>query len=289
MKTEIDITKIYPDPDQPRQVFPKESMLELKRSIKKQGILSPVLVESNYKGDNYLLIDGERRYRCSLELNLKKIPVDIIEGPLSKADRTIKRFHIQGKVSDWNYFDKARAIYQFKKDTNYTLMKIADLLEIHLPRVHGLISLIELSPDSQSLLIDNKIPFNYSSVIVRIIKHYKKLIPDEKQEVLEKKLIDKIIKEHLTVSQLNMLSQIISSNENKRDKIKYLLTDNYSFNDLINLTDEGQKKYTEEFLKFLVTTNKLLTKHSQKKIIVTSTIEKELNTLEKSISNIKNK
>jgi hypothetical protein len=168
-------------------------------------------------------------------------------------------------------------------------MKIADLLEIHLPRVHGLISLIELSPDSQSLLIDNKIPFNYSSVIVRIIKHYKKLIPDEKQEVLEKKLIDKIIKEHLTVSQLNMLSQIISSNENKRDKIKYLLTDNYSFNDLINLTDEGQKKYTEEFLKFLVTTNKLLTKHSQKKIIVTSTIEKELNTLEKSISNIKNK
>jgi ParB family transcriptional regulator, chromosome partitioning protein len=287
MSKNIEISKLYPDPNQPRQSFPKDTMLELKRSIKKQGILNPILVESNYKGDNYLIIDGERRYRCAIELNLKNVPIDIIEGPLSIAERTIKRFHVQGLTSDWNYFDKARAIYHFRKETNYTLMKIADTLGIHLPKVHGLLSLIELSDESQKTLIDKKIPFNYSFLIIRLIKCYEKLLPEENKENIEKKIINKIITEKLTVAQLNILNQIVASPDNNRDKIKYILTDDQTIDNLIEATKEGNKKSSEMFSKFLTQTRNSLNKYINKNLLITTEIEQELKAIENIIKNFK--
>lgn len=284
---EVSITVIHPDPNQPRQSFPKETMMELKRSIKKQGILSPILVESNFKKDQYLILDGERRYRCALELNLEKVPVEIIQGPLSKAERTIKRFHVQEKRSEWSFFDRARAIYLFREDTNYTLAKIADLLELHLPRVHGLLSLMEFSKEGQRIIMDKKMPFNYASVLIRIVKKYKELLPEENQEEIEKKLITKVFKEKLTVSQLNTLAQIIIAQDNNRDKIKYLNVETLTLEDLTKQTKEGNKQYSENLFRFITQTNNSLEKFVKKELPIDDKVIKELSALEKLITKIK--
>ena len=60
---EIALSLIYPNPDQPRKVFPRESLEELALSIKEQGLIEPLVVVP--KGEKFMLIAGERRWRAA--------------------------------------------------------------------------------------------------------------------------------------------------------------------------------------------------------------------------------
>lgn len=71
----IDIQKISPNPDQPRQTFSEESIRELADSIKEKGVLQPVIVTRQSGG--YILICGERRLRAATQCGLEKIPAII--------------------------------------------------------------------------------------------------------------------------------------------------------------------------------------------------------------------
>ena len=73
----ISIRSIKPNPHQPRQKFDETSLEELTASIKEKGILTPITVQK--KGNQFILIAGERRLRASKKAGLKKIPVYIID------------------------------------------------------------------------------------------------------------------------------------------------------------------------------------------------------------------
>ncbi len=73
----IELKKIQPNPYQPRQEFDRESLEDLKNSIREKGIIQPITVRR--QGDRYELISGERRVRASIELGLEKIPAYIID------------------------------------------------------------------------------------------------------------------------------------------------------------------------------------------------------------------
>ena len=68
----IPIEQIVPDPEQPRKSFSEDSITELSQSIEAHGILQPILVY--LKGDNYVIIAGERRYRACQKIGLASIP-----------------------------------------------------------------------------------------------------------------------------------------------------------------------------------------------------------------------
>lgn len=70
---EIDIEKIFPNPNQPRTVFDEEALQELSDSIKSIGLITPITLKKNDDG-TYQIIAGERRYRASKLAGLKKIP-----------------------------------------------------------------------------------------------------------------------------------------------------------------------------------------------------------------------
>ena len=63
---------IQPSALQPRKVFNEDDMKDLADSVKKHGILQPVIVKPTAHG--YMLIAGERRWRAAKQLNLKEIP-----------------------------------------------------------------------------------------------------------------------------------------------------------------------------------------------------------------------
>ena len=71
----VNISKVEPNPDQPRKNFPEDKMEELADSIKKYGIFQPILVQD--KGDHYMIVAGERRWRAALKAGLKEVPVII--------------------------------------------------------------------------------------------------------------------------------------------------------------------------------------------------------------------
>ena len=80
---EIEIDRIKPDSDQPRKLFTKEKIESLAASIKEVGgIIDPLTVEYDDKTDLFVIISGERRYRASKLLGLKKLPclVKEVEG-----------------------------------------------------------------------------------------------------------------------------------------------------------------------------------------------------------------
>ena len=72
----IDISKIQPNPFQPRTDFDQESLVELTRSIQEKGIIQPITVRRFDSG--YQLISGERRLRAVQAARLRHIPAYII-------------------------------------------------------------------------------------------------------------------------------------------------------------------------------------------------------------------
>ena len=76
MFNEIEISKIYPNPNQPRTEFDDEALEELATSIRANGIISPITLRK-ISDNNYQIIAGERRYRASKIVGLEKIPAYI--------------------------------------------------------------------------------------------------------------------------------------------------------------------------------------------------------------------
>lgn len=76
--SEIRISEIEPDKNQPRREFESEALEELAQSIKQHGVISPIVV-TQIEGGRYRIIAGERRWRASKLAGLEKMPVIVKE------------------------------------------------------------------------------------------------------------------------------------------------------------------------------------------------------------------
>ena len=71
--SEVDIMRVEPSSDQPRKTFDPEKLSELAQSIKRHGVVQPILVKRN--GPRYTIVAGERRYRAARMAGLMSVPV----------------------------------------------------------------------------------------------------------------------------------------------------------------------------------------------------------------------
>lgn len=78
MVHEIDITSISPNLNQPRKVFDEEALAELTESIRKNGIIQPIVLTGGAE-EGYTIIAGERRWRAAGLAGLKKVPAVVRE------------------------------------------------------------------------------------------------------------------------------------------------------------------------------------------------------------------
>ncbi len=87
---EIELSRISPNPDQPRSIFDEEALEELSRSVTEFGIIQPISLRKTGP-DTYQIIAGERRYRAALMAGLTTIPAYIehtARGPQRHRDRS---------------------------------------------------------------------------------------------------------------------------------------------------------------------------------------------------------
>jgi len=108
--TQIKLEDISPNPHNPRLVFNEEEMNELKKSIDKVGILVPITVYENTKkspSTKYVLLDGERRWRCAKELHFEKIPANVIDEPEDITQNILFMFNIHHFRKEWALFPTA--------------------------------------------------------------------------------------------------------------------------------------------------------------------------------------
>src|SRR5260370_10558933 len=104
---------IDPNPENPRLIFSDQEMIDLLKSIDERGVIVPLIV---YKDDGrYKLLDGERRLRCALRLNLKAVPANIIAKP-SPMENILQMFHIHNVREDWELIETAKKLDVLLKD-----------------------------------------------------------------------------------------------------------------------------------------------------------------------------
>lgn len=104
---EISPDLIDKNPDNPRIIFRGEELDVLMSSIRRFGIQVPITVYA--KEGRFVLIDGERRWRCSLKLNLKKIPA-IVQPEPSPLQNLLLMFNIHSLREQWDYFTIANKL-----------------------------------------------------------------------------------------------------------------------------------------------------------------------------------
>src|SRR5437868_14111465 len=78
---EIAINSLYANPHNPRMLFDKLPLTTLRDSISRVGILVPLTVYRESKTKRHIILDGQRRWMCAKELDLKTVPVNEVEEP----------------------------------------------------------------------------------------------------------------------------------------------------------------------------------------------------------------
>lgn len=106
----VEVTEIAPNPHNPRLIFEDEALSDLKKSIEKVGILVPLTVYQNTKrhpSEKYILLDGERRWRCAKELMMDNISVNVIDEPEDVTQNILYMFNIHHFRKEWALFPTA--------------------------------------------------------------------------------------------------------------------------------------------------------------------------------------
>jgi ParB/RepB/Spo0J family partition protein len=96
---EIRLDQIDRNPENPRIVFRPSELETLTESIRRYGVQVPISVFK--EGRRYVLVDGERRWRCSLKLNKTTIPALVQEKP-SALDNLLLMFNIHALREQWD-------------------------------------------------------------------------------------------------------------------------------------------------------------------------------------------
>lgn len=103
---DLEITQIIQNPDQPRRTFLNESIEAMSQSLASDGQLSPIIVIAQ-EDENYLLFDGERRWRAAKDLGWSTIKAVTMDAP---KDLHRKALLTSLHREDLNPLDKAEAI-----------------------------------------------------------------------------------------------------------------------------------------------------------------------------------
>ena len=122
-EAKIAINEIKPNKAQPRTVFNEENLRELSDSIKKNGLIQPIIVQKTKGG--YALISGERRLKAAKLAGLKNIPA-LVRDDIDDKKEALFALIENIQREDLNPLDEALAFYNIKKRFKLTQEKLAE-------------------------------------------------------------------------------------------------------------------------------------------------------------------
>ncbi len=205
----INIDRVIPSEIQPRKFFNDTTINELAESIKKYGILNPIIVKP--ENGKFKIISGERRYRAAKIANLEEIPV-IIKDDLNEKTSfeisLIENIHRE----DLNPIDEAESYEKLIKEFNYTHQQIANLIGKDRTYVTNMLRLLNLTEFVKTQLINGNLTVGHCKVIVNL------------SEEEQNKICELIIERKLSVREVeNLVSKIKNKKDNKENVVKVLL------------------------------------------------------------------
>ena len=160
---EMPLNKISANPNQPRKNFDEQALKELSDSIRKHGVIMPIVVNDNGDG-SYMIIAGERRFRACKLAGKETIPVVIRKY----SAREIKEISLIENLQreDLNPIEAATAMKQLMVDYKLTQDELAERIGKSRPAVANTLRLLNLWPEVIELVAEGKLSAGHARTIV---------------------------------------------------------------------------------------------------------------------------
>ncbi|HHV46448.1 MAG TPA: ParB/RepB/Spo0J family partition protein [Tissierellia bacterium] len=161
---EIDVNLVVSNKDQPRKEFEKESLEELRDSIKKYGIIQPIVVRKI--SGKYEIIAGERRWRAAKEANLDKVPCIIKEVDDMEAIKIALIENIQRQ--DLNPIEEANAFKALMDNFSLTQEEVAEAVGKSRSYIANTIRLLNLDKEILDYVSQGKISAGHGKALLSV-------------------------------------------------------------------------------------------------------------------------
>lgn len=158
----LKITEIEPNKEQARKNFDEDKLKELAESIKKYGVLQPIIVTK--KNNYYEIIAGERRWRASIIAGLKDIPA-IIKKDNEKDNAKISLIENMQR-ENLNPIERARGFNSLLESYDLTISDLARTLGLNSTRIKESIELLKLDNRVIKFIEEGKLPEATAKIIL---------------------------------------------------------------------------------------------------------------------------
>ncbi len=162
---ELPLEDIIPNPNQPRKNFNEQALKELANSIKKHGVIMPIVVNDMHDG-KYMIIAGERRFRATRMAGLTRIPVVIRHY----SEREIKEISLIENLQreDLNPIEAAVAMKQLMIDYHLTQDELSERIGKSRPAIANTLRLLTLDPEVISMVQDGRLSAGQARTLVTL-------------------------------------------------------------------------------------------------------------------------
>ena len=198
MVGEVFLAQVHPNPNQPRTNFKPEEIEELANSIKRHGLLQPILVRKT--GDGYEIIAGERRWQACRSLGMETIPVRFWLADDTEAFEAALVENIQR--SDLNPIEEAYGYKRLMERKGMTQSEVAQTVSKGRSTIANALRLLDLPEEAQQLLFEEKITAGHARAILSV-------------PTLEgkKSLTNKLMEEKLSVRETEAIARLLAGRE----------------------------------------------------------------------------
>ena len=160
----LNINEVEPNREQPRKNFNQAALEELAESIKKYGVIQPIVVTK--QPDYYEIIAGERRWRASKLAGLTEIPVIIRENDERKNKEIALIENIQRE--DLNAYEKALGIKNLMEDYELTQEEVSKILGKSRSSIANSVRILNLNPDVLEFAKQGKLTEGHCKALMAI-------------------------------------------------------------------------------------------------------------------------
>jgi len=165
LMSEIELSKIEPNPDQPRTTFDSDSLDELAASIRSYGVIQPITLKE-ISDDRYMIIAGERRYRAALAAGLERIPAYI----KTAADENVAEYALIENIQreDLNAIEIALAYQKLIENNDFTQEQLSERIGKKRTTIANYLRLLKLPAVIQVGLKDRQIDMGHARALLAV-------------------------------------------------------------------------------------------------------------------------
>jgi ParB family chromosome partitioning protein len=158
----IAVGDIHPNPDQPRRHFAEEALEELGASIKRHGVIQPIVVRPH--GGSYQIVAGERRWRAAQRAQIHEIPAIIRAFDDAETLEIALIENIQRQ--DLNPIEEAETYRRLCDEFGHSAAALAELVHKSRSHVANMIRLLDLPPAIRELVIEGKLSMGHARALL---------------------------------------------------------------------------------------------------------------------------